>query len=230
MKKVALFTLLLCLFMSCCSPAVADAKFSATDKLLVTFEGDWAGYFFAKIENKGDSGAYVDYGSGTLVGFDPDDNILFTEEYIHTCPSQIYLEPGDYVYARTYFLETAMETSRVSDYKFSIKSDDRGTHYNTIPCEAEIIYLGHDSYDNEILVTFTNQTNKDIEAFSITAALYDQDGNLIFVNDYSTSLLIIHPNSTVTARINIENDVAKFFGLNSLKPTSVDAIVYVKAE
>jgi hypothetical protein len=229
MKRFLALLLTLCCVMVLATTALADAKISVTDKKLITFEGDWSGYFFAKVENTGDTGAYVGY-DGTLVCFDSDDDIILTDNYISTCPSGIYLEPGETAFIKNSILETELKKSTVADYKFSIKADDYGYTYSAMNAEATISYEGADSYDNYIYVTFTNTTEDVIYGLYAVAAMYDQNGALMFVDYEYTSTFGVHPGSTITAKVDIDKDLVNYYTRESLTPTTVEAIVYVEKE
>ena len=226
MKKLLAAVLMVCCVFAFSSSAFAGAKLTVTQKKLITFEGDWDGYFFAKVENTGDEPTYVDYG-GKLVGFDAEDNIILTENYVLTYPSRILLRPGEYAYLREYILETELKTSTVADYKFTIKTQTRGDDYDKIPSEAVIDYNGGGTYKNYVYVTLTNTTDTIMNGYTITVAIFDQNGDLIFVDGDSFSTLGIHPGSTVTLRMSIDNDLAEYYDRNSITPTTVESIVYV---
>lgn len=226
MKRFIALLLVVCCVVTAASVAFADAKMTIKEKKLITFDGDWKGYFYAKVENTGDTAGYVDYG-GKLVGFDADDNVILTENYVGTYPSRIRLEPGEYAYIKEYFLENELKTNTIADYKFSIKTETRGNDYDKLPCEATIGYGGSDSYDNYVYVTLTNTTNNILYDFAITVALYDQNEQLMFVNGDSTSSLGIHPGSTVTIKVHIDHDLVEYYARNNLTPTTVNSIVYV---
>lgn len=227
MKRLTSLLLMLCCMIGFSSYAMAEAKMSTTQKTLITSEGDWSGYFFAKVENSGDKGAYIDFG-GKLVGFDADDNIILSESYVCAYPAGLYLEPGEYAYVYEHILNTDLETSTIADYKFSIGASDYGSDYDTLPCEAKLEYVGGDSYENYIYVTFTNTTDEVIDDFAVTAAIFDQDENLICVSSDSMSSIGVHPNSTITLRLYIDSDLAEYYDREKLVPTTVDALLYVQ--
>lgn len=229
MKRFLTLLMTLCCVMALATTALADAKISVTDKKLITFEGDWTGYFFAKVENTGDTGTYVGW-DGALVCFDSDDNILFTDGYISTCPGAIYLEPGETAFIKNSVLEMELEKSTVADYKFSIKADDYGYSYTRMTAEATLSYEGADSYDNYIYVTFTNTTEDVLYGLYAVVALYDQNGALMFVDYEYTSSFGIHPGSTVTAKIDIDKALVNYYTRELLTPTTAEAVVYVEKE
>lgn len=226
MKRTLCILLAMCISVVICSAAFAEAKLTVDQKKLITFEGDWKAYFFAKIENTGDSGTYLDYG-GKLVGFDEDDNVVLTEEYVGAYPARLYLEPGEYAYVKEYILENELKTNNVVDYKYSLKQNDYGDDYDMLPCEATIEYSSTNTYDNYVYVTFTNTTESVLYGFAITTAIYDTNGELIFVDSDGSSAVGIHPQSTVTVKMRIDSDLVEYYTRNSVTPSTVDAMVYI---
>lgn len=214
----------------CCAAVVsAEAEITVIDKILITTEGDWTGDFFAKVENTGDSGAYLEYG-GKLVAFSDDDEIIISHDYVGSYPTRLYLESGEYGYIKCAIYEDALETSTVADYRFSIKTSNYGDTYAKLPSEASIEYVGGKSDDNYLCVTFTNESSEMLYDFYITAALYDQNGGLIFVGGDSYSAVGIHPGSTITVKLYIDDDDVAYFERNKLVPTSADSIVYIEKD
>ncbi len=227
MKRFTAMLLVICSMLLLTTSAFADAKMTAVEKTLITFQGDWKGYFFAKVENTGDTAGYIEYG-GKLVGFDDNDDVILSEDYISSYPSRIYLQPGEYAYVRNYFLEDALRTSKIADYKFSIKPDSNGYQYSKLPSEAKIEYKPSDKYNNDIYVTFTNDTDDILYDFAITVAMFDQDNHLIFVDGDSSSSLGIHPGSTITVKVSIDSDLVEYYAREGITPTTVESIVYVE--
>lgn len=227
MNKKFLLMLVLMTVLCCVAAVSAEAEITVIDKILITTEGDWTGDFFAKVENTGDSGAYLEYG-GKLVAFSDDDEIIISHDYVGSYPARLYLEAGEYGYIKCAIYEDALETSTVADYRFSIKTSNYGDVYTKLPSEASFNYVGSNSYDNYVLVTFTNESTDVLYDYYITAAIYDQNGGLIFVGGDSYSAIGIHPGSTITVKLYLDDDTAAYFERNKLVPTSADSIVYIE--
>lgn len=209
--------------------AAPEAKITVQEKLLVTFEGKTNAFFFAKVQNTGDAAGYVEY-NGKIVGFDADDNVIVTEDYVCTAPSRVYLESGEYAYVRETFYEDALKTSTVADYKFSTKAAASGMEYEKLASEAVMEYDPEEEYDNYVYVTFTNTMDEIIYDYVIVVALYDQNGALMFVKDDLTSGIGLHPGSTITVMMYVDSDMVKHFKQASLTPTTVDSLVYCELE
>lgn len=226
MKKMLCLLLILC----CIVPyqySFAEAKMSAKDKILITFEGDWKAYFFARVENTGDTAAYLDF-DGSLIGFDADDNVIINESYVSSYPNRPLLAPGESVYVREYILEDSLRTATVTDYKYTPKADKYGYEYEYIPCEGSVQFVGGDSYDNYTFVTFTNTTDSILYNFSTIVALFDQEGKLMYVNSSHHSSVGVHPGCTITVRETIDSDLAAYYTREGLIPTTIDSKVAIQ--
>lgn len=219
LKKLVVLILLGACFLS--STALCEGKLKVTEKNLFLFSNDDTGYFFAKIENVGDAAAGV--GSGDLVLFSEDDEILLSNSYITTLPSSVVIDPGEYLYVKEFLWDSALQNNTVSDYKFSMPLDRRTTTVSTVPCES--------SYDDEyIYVTFTNTTNEPLLDLYVVGALYDSNGNLIYADSNSIFKVSIYPGSTITARIYIDDDLRNYYAMNGISPSSVVGTVYSKSK
>ena len=74
--------------------------------------------------------------------------------------------------------------------------------------------------------TFTNTTDEILYDYEMVAALYDQNGELLFINTEVVSGIGVHPGSTITVRLYIYEDIVMYFCREGLTPTTVDALVY----
>lgn len=222
MKRIFTLVVILCLCIS--GVAVAEGKLKATEKVLYVIEGDNNAYFFCKVENVGDAPIGTD--SGDLVAFTEDDEILFTESYVSSQPSSVMLDPGEYVYVYEYIIESALKEYAVADYKFSVGSRKSGTPIACIETDASIDLQGAGTYSNYIIVTLKNESDKMLEEPYVVVALYDVQGNLLYVGYDSMSNISIHPNSTITLSISVDNKLMEHYEKNGLVPDNVNALVY----
>lgn len=221
MKKKIL-SVLLVLMLLLCTTAMGAGKLKITDMNLILYSGKDSGYFYAKVENVGD--APVGVGSGDLVLFTEDDNILLTESYVTTTPYYAVLQPGEYLYIKEYLWDDALKTTPVGEYKFSIPVRDRASEMTQVSWEAEYEPSG-EKYDNYIYVTFTNETDTPRYNFYVTAALYDEEGELIYVDSKTLYDTAVHPGSTVTVQFYVDSSMIEEYWANDIVPTSIDAIV-----
>ena len=204
--------------------ALAAGELSVTDKTAFIFPGKDSGYFYAKIENTGDVPVGID--SGKLVLFSADDDILETSDYISAYPNRLILDPGEYTYLSEFLWNSTLKNQVIGDVKFSISDTDRGRTVQTIPCEVSLEMKGSDSYDNYIYITVTNEDSEIRYGYYLITALMDTEGNLIYVDKNSYEHVGLHPGSTSTFGMYIDNDIVEYFEANRIEVGSVDALVY----
>ena len=224
MKKMVV--LVLTFVLACCfvATAVAEGKLTVIAKNLIEFAGDDTGYFYAKIENTGDEAIGIE--SCKLVAFSAEDDILISDSYITSTPSYVLLDPGEVVYASDFIWESVLTDADVVDYKFSVGSSKTGNEIVFIPCEARHEFINE--YSNYVYVTFTNTTDEVKYDFYITAALFDIEGNLVYVDSSILSYMGIHPGSTITRQMSISSDLVKYYKAKGIEIASVEATVCYK--
>lgn len=228
MKKFAVFGLVMILAAMLCLSAYADAKLTPTEATLFIYDDDDDGYFFAKVENTGDAPAY--FRSGMLEILDDDGNAFITKNYVGSSPYGIYLEPGEFAYVRESIWDKALLETNVSDYNFTVSQDNWGTKYHTIPCDAEFYYSTESTYDNEMFITFSNDSGDLLHDIAVVAALYDENDMLIYVYSTSYGNIAIHPGGTITVMLDVNSQVAKHLNTNELTPARIDGFVYVEED
>ena len=221
MKKALVCLVLVSILIS--SFAMSEGKIKVQQKALSVLAGDDSGYFFAKVENVGD--APIGVGSGSLVAFTEDDDILFVQDYISALPNNVLLQPGEYVYMRDFIWETVLAEATVGDFKFSVEENKYPREIKKIPCESSFVLEGADGRENSLYVTFTNTENEEKYNFYISAALLDAEGNIVYAESSSLGNFAIHAGSAITVKMNIDSDMVKYFAANNIVPESVDAMV-----
>lgn len=222
MKKIVSLLLALTLFAMLVPAAFAEGHIHVVSKSMIEFDGENTGYFLAKLENDGDEAIGV--GTGKLVAFSADDDILLSKDFVSSSPSYIMLEPGDSVYLYDYIFEKALETSDIADYKFSMESSENGQAYTEVACESTF-EIG-DKSTGTASVTFTNNTDDVLNDFVIVVALTDSEGNLVFVNSNYVGIIGVHPGSTITVDMSINSDFVEYYRTHGIEPASIDAHVY----
>jgi hypothetical protein len=225
-RKAVILAVLLVFVMS--GSALAEGKITTVQKNLYVFDGDDTGYFFAKIENTGDTAIGVD--SGKLVAFSADDDIVLSENYILASPSSLTLKPGEYAYVSEFLWDSALQEYEIADYKFSMGSTAYGDQYETTPCEVTYDLNGAESYDNYVYVTFTNTTDALHFGYYVVVALMDAGGNLLYVDANDNGYIGLHPGSTVTIKVYVDSDLIQYYEDHGLQVTSADAMVYYAVE
>ena len=222
MKKIVSMLLALTLFAMLVPAAFAEGHIRVVSKSMIEFDGENTGYFLAKLENDGDEAIGV--GTGKLVAFSADDDILLSKDFVSSSPSYIMLEPGDSVYLYDYIFEKALETNDIADYKFSMESSENGQAYTEVACESTF-EIG-DKSTGTASVTFTNNTDDVLNDFVIVVALTDSEGNLVYVNSNYVGIIGVHPGSTITVDMSINSDFVEYYRTHGIEPASIDAHVY----
>ena len=228
MKKFALFTLVLILTALLCVPAFAAAELTVTETTLFIYDDDDDGYFFAKVENTGDAGAY--FRSGTLELRDDTGNAFITKNYVSSAPYGIYLEPGESAYVRESIWDKLLLETKVDGFTFSVTTDTWGTKYHKLPCEAEFYYSTDSTYDNEMFITLTNDTQDLMHDLSFVAALYDENDTLLYVYSTSYGNLAVHPDSTITIMLDVNSALAKHLNTYGYTPVRIEGFVYAEED
>lgn len=203
--------------------ALAEGKLKTTSYRLIVYNGEDNGYFFAKVENTGDKSAGVD--TGDLVIFSADDDIVTTESYVTTLPSYVALQPGDYLYVSEYLWDDALEGVEFGDCKLSMPVEKGNKSFTKIDCQASYDPEAADDYHHYIDVTISNTTEKMIGDGYVTVALFDEDGVICFAKGHDLSNVQIHPGSTITVKLYIEQNLVDYYRKHDINPVTVDAYV-----
>ena len=208
--------------------ALAAGGLSVTQKNVIIFDGKDSGYFYAKIENIGDSPIALK--QGKLVLFSDKDEILCAEDYIDSMPNDIMLEAGEHVYTSKFLWDSALEGATIGDIKFSIETRDDGYRASKVDAEAVLDIKGKDSFENYVYVTLTNNTDEVEYDYYITAAITDNEGNILYVDGNSYNTLGLHSGSTVTLKMNVDYDLVSYYESHGLTPANVEVMAYCKNE
>ncbi len=225
MKKVLAMFVTVALLMTCVGVGMAEGKLTVTSKNVFIYTGKDSGVFVARIENTGDAPIYYD--NGKLVIFSDNDDILATENYLSSSPSDILLNPGEYTYVYDFLWSSSLKNAKLGDIKFSVISDTRGYSFDQIASTAVIDMPGSGSYRNYVNVTFTNTTDEVLYDAYVVCAMMDADDNVVFVNRNSYDNLGIHPGSTVTLKMYIDSDLVNYYEANGIELVKVDSLVYM---
>ncbi len=222
-KLIALVSVLLVI--ACCGTCLAEGKLTVTSKNVIIYPGKDSGVLVARVENTGDAPIYYD--NGKLVIFSESDDILATENYVYSSPSDVLLNPGEYTYVYEFLWSSPLKNAKLGDIKFSVTSDTRGYSYDKIPATAVIDMPGSNTLSNYVNVTFTNTSDEILYGAYVVCAMMDADDNIVFVNRNNYDNLGIHPGSTVTLKMYIDSDLVNYYEANGIQPTKVDALVYI---
>ncbi|NLM85734.1 MAG: hypothetical protein GX171_03470 [Clostridiales bacterium] len=228
MKKFFTF-MLVAVLTFCVASALAEGKLTVTSKNVIIKIGDDSGIFVAKVENTGDEPIYYD--NGKLVIFSADDDILVSESYIYSSPSNIFLKPGEYTYCYDFLWDSTLKNAKIGDIKFSVTSDTSGYKYEQIPSTAVLELPGNKLFTyNYVNVTFTNTTDEILYGAYVVAAITDNDNNIVYVDRQNYESIGIHPGSTVTVKLYIDGDYINYYEINGINLDNVESQVFYSTE
>ena len=185
-------------------------------------------YLFAKVENT--SSNVLALGTGKFVGFNQNDDIILTNEYIGLGISGFQLKPGEYTYVREYFFDSELSKDDVADYRFSMETSKWGwgdTKTEKISCEAEYSIEGSNFEKNYIDMAITNEKEEAVFGVYVSAAILDEAGNILFVEEDALDTVGIGPQSTIIVRLPLENEILEYFEKKQIEPFDVDAVAYL---
>lgn len=230
MRKIIAAFVSIMLFVS--GAALGEGMLTVTHENFTTVGDEYSvtGYLYARIENTGD--APVNVSEGTLLIYDAAGNVIDMNEYSSPVPYYAVLQPGQYVYlSDMVFFDEGVAEADVADFEFSIGTDDMyGVEYQFIPCTAALNLDEPNSYSSYVDVTFTNDGAEILREFELVVAIYDAEGNLIYVNTDYGSYVGIHPGSTVTWGVYVSDDLVGEWKENNIVPASADAYVVLYPE
>ena len=205
---------------------LAEGELTVTSKNAIIKNGKDSGMFVGKVENTGDEPIYYD--NGKCVILSDNDEILATENYVYSSPSDILLQPGEYTYVYESLWSSPLKNATIGDIKFSVTSGSRGYTYDQLPATADLELPGSGAFKyNYVNVTFTNTTDEILFGAYVVCALMDENENIIFVDRDRYDYIGIHPGSTVTIKKYIESDYMDYYEINNIKISKVDALVYI---
>ena len=81
-----------------------------------------------------------------------------------------------------------------------------------------------------MVVTVTNNTEETVFDICTVYALLDAEGNILYMNDYSTYSMGLAAGSSMIIQELIPSEFSDYFAANNLVPASVDAIAYTEVE
>ncbi|MDO4648704.1 MAG: hypothetical protein Q4B26_08635 [Eubacteriales bacterium] len=201
----------------------AEGNIEVTHKNLIMDSEDGSGVFYARVENTGD--AAVTFDEGQLIVYSETGEELYTEDYIVAIPQHVEMQPGDYFYVKQTLWDTGLEGKTIGSYELVIEPQEADSSYHVDRFQCESSFELTDSYDSNVYVTFSNDTDDKIQDFYVIGALYDQNDNLIFVSESVYGTLTVHAGSMITDEMYIDSDTRDYFDANGIVPTRSDGMV-----
>ena len=212
-------------------PALAAGKLQTDQENLWEVKTDWShdAYLFAKVTNVGDRD--ISISSGVFEAYDAEGQPIASDDY-----AEAYVEclkPGEYTYVRMYG-EIEDETKTAADHMLTLAGkSDSSVDTLRLPCVTELRLNESMGWYTEdyMYVTVTNNTEQDLYDISIVAALLDQDGSILYLDEDSLfNDRALTAGSTMIFRMDIPEHFKALYEAKGLTPVSVDAIAYVNIE
>ncbi len=232
MKKVICLLIVLSISVSM-SSALAAGKLSVEQENFYAInEYGVNGYVFAKIVNTGNKDIQVN--NVLLEIFDSEGDALTSTDWASIYGK--YLAPGEYCYLRIVddIGEGIDDPTMVDDYMLTV-SGKSTTDGKTIWLETsgeykENVQEGYWTY-NYMYGTITNNTDQDLYEVRIAMALLDEDDNILYLyGDGIGYNCALNAGSSVTFRVDVDDDFIHYFEKNNLVPASIDVIAYAYVE
>lgn len=207
--------------------AAADRKAGlvVTESSLFYNEREKSGYFFAKVENHGQSS--VSFGHTRFAAFDTKGQLLYENNYIDSSPMYALIEPGDYIYVSRDWRADNVTSDQNLHFEFQPEPYDYSIDYRRISCEAsfKLIYeYGSPHINLEVLLE--NTTNELICSPQVVYAFYNKDGQLITVGNQYLNEVSIFPNSRILITPWVNTDLIKYLVDKGQTPETVVALIY----
>ena len=134
--------------------------------------------------------------------------------------------PGEYTYLSDFLWNSALKNETAGEIRLSVESVESGTEPVKIPCEVTYQIDGSGSLDNYLYLTFRNDSDQICYGYYLEAALYDTEGNLIYVNSGRYENVGLHPGSEITVAMYVDNDTLTYFESNGIQIGTADGLVY----
>ena len=212
-------------------PALAAGKLQTDQENLWEVKTDWSheAYLFAKVTNVGDRD--ISISSGVFEAYDAEGQPIASDDYAEAYVD--CLKPGEYTYVRMYG-DIEDEAQTAADHMLTLAGkSDSSVDTLRLPCVTELRLNESMGWYTEdyMYVTVTNNTEQDLYDISIVAALLDQDGNILYLDEDSLfNDRALTAGSTMIFRMDIPEHFKALYEAKGLTPVSVDAIAYVNIE
>lgn len=221
-KRICIFAIaiLFCLSMS---PTYAVGKLEVVQQNFHFVDKSWYNcYYYLKVENTGDKN--VTKSNALYEIYDENGDPLESTTYgIYCYPSCIAPGETGYVYCSDDIDDSYSSQADTIDGMVTIIG-------KTTSNDAPIRYSATGEYtqnsgDDEISISFTNTTENILWGVKFVVALLDEADNILYVNDFSTSVGL-HPGSSFTFNMSIDKAFKTTWAREGLIPSVVDVIAY----
>ena len=227
-KRALLLTLALLIL---AMPALAAGKLQVDQENVWEIKTDWShdAYLFAKVANVGDRDITIN--SGVFEVYDAEGQPITSEDYLDSYVE--VLKPGEYTYVSMQG-DLEDDAPAPADHSLTVTGkSDNSVETLRLPCTAELRLNETVSWyaADYMYVTITNNTEADVYDISVVAALLDQEGNILYLDDESLySSCALTAGSSIIYRMEIPDQFKALYEAQGLTPASVDAIAYVNID
>lgn len=212
-------------------PALAAGKLQTDQENLWEVKTDWShdAFLFTKVTNVGDRD--ISISSGVFEAYDAEGQPIASDDHAEAYVK--CLKPGEYTYVRMYG-EIEDETKTAADHMLTLAGkSDSSVDTLRLPCVTELRLNESMGWYTEdyMYVTVTNNTEQTLFDISVVAALLDQEGNILYLEDdnlYDGRALTA--GSSMVFRMEIPEEFMALYEAKGMTPVSVDAIAYVNIE
>ena len=208
------------------SDQTAGADMILTHSFVYYNRGAEMGGYFARVMNNSPDPIWLD--RGFLTVYSTDGETLFEEEFVHTDPYNVLIEPGQYAYVQEDLLDPLPEGAEIGEAVLELSASSEGWRAAIVPSTVAIIT----EEDGSLFVglTLTNDTDEPMENLRMSFALYDETDRLIYVGSWYLDDVILHPHSTITYKGTVYFWVHDYLRQQGLTPARADGIVYQREE
>ncbi len=201
------------------------------ERLLVlpSYNDLYEGVLSAKIQNTGDVALQVKEGLYELL--DKDGNKLKYTTWVPVYPGT--LEPGEVGYiALNERPDNAATADVIASHALDLKAST-DVYARHIRLDATAVALPpRNAYSGApfLEATVVNMGDAPVRRVSVVYALYDNQGNLLYVQDTTAYNAGIPAGGTILISEDLDGQVAKYLTANDITISRADAIAYVDAE
>ncbi len=186
------------------------------------------GYYFAEIQNTGDTALKLQDAVLILKGKEGDE--LKKREWFNSYPQVI--NPGESAYISVYdYLDTEEAKDEITSYSFDIKGSTKSYLKTTRYATADAAYqLEQGSYSNRAYVTavIKNETGAPCYNPSAVVVLRDAESELLYVDSTTLYGAGIPAGGEILVRVEVNSTIVDHFVDQGIEPASVEVLAYTE--
>ncbi|MDR1569660.1 MAG: hypothetical protein LBS72_04140 [Oscillospiraceae bacterium] len=231
MRKPLAFIAALLMVLCACTNAFAAGKATVTKETfyVVPYLSRYAGTVYGEITNTGDKPVVID--SGVYELFDVDGEAVASSSIYSVYPKII--EPGDQAYFYiTEDVEGSTSSGDIDDYSVTIIGKSTSNEYKYLPVVATfsegLEYNKSRIYNYKVSVE--NSTDSVQYNIEMVVALFDADGNLLYVDKDSAYGVGVFPGSKIEFKGEISSSIQNQLNASHTEVDTIVSIAWVDAD